>query len=124
MKRYLWAGLAALLVVAGCATAGTATLPSQSVITWAEIEASNQDNAYDLVRAERPHWIRGRGSTSFTREPVIPVYLDGLRLGDRPEALADISIICIREIRYYDGRRAQFKFGVGHVQGAIELISR
>lgn len=117
------AGLAVVLLVAGCA-AGTSGGVDRSVITRAEIEASHQTNAFDLVRAERPHWIRIRGSTSFTTEPMIPVYMDGLRIGDGPEALGEISIHDIEEIRHYDGRQAQYKFGLGNVQGAIEVIAR
>ena len=125
MRQRRWTGLAAVAVVllaGGCASAGSGIRTDRSVITRAEIEASNQTNAYDLVRAERPHWIRVRGTTSFTHEPMIPVYVDGLRLGDQPEALGEISVIDIEEIRYYDARQAQFKFGTGNVHGAIEVI--
>ena len=96
-RRIGLAGLAAALVLAGCAAgAGSSEArPNRSVITRAEIEASRQTNAFDLVRAEWPHWIRIRGSTSFTQEPTIPVYMDGLRIGDRPEALGEISILDI-----------------------------
>jgi hypothetical protein len=112
--------------MAGCAagSAGSVNRPDRSVITRAEIEASNQTNAYDLVRAVRPHWVRPRGVTSVRQEPMIPVYMDGLRLGDQPQALAEVSILDIEEIRYYDGGQAQFKFGLGNVQGAIEIILR
>lgn len=112
-----------LVVLAGCASASTGTTRDRSVLTREEIVDANELNALDLVRVHRPHWLRTRGSTSFTNEPAIVVYIDGVRAGE-PDMLADIATINIEEVRYYDARQAQFKFGVGHVQGAIEVITR
>lgn len=123
-RRTGWTGLAVLLVAAGCAAAvGTGSGGDRSVISQEEIEASHQTNAYDLVRAERPNWLRVRGG-SFSGQPRIPVYVDGLRLGDRAEALRQISVSDIQEIRYYDAREAQFKYGTGNAHGAIEIVTR
>jgi hypothetical protein len=119
--KLLWA--MALAVLTGCASASTGTSRDRSVLTREEIVDANELNALDLVRAYRPHWLRIRGSTSFTNEPAIVVYIDGVRAGE-PDMLADIATINIEELRYYDARQAQFKFGVGHVQGAIEVITR
>lgn len=115
--------VAALVTLTGCAAAGTGSGRDQSVLTRTEIVRANQLNALDLLRTERPHWLRIRGSTSFRDEPEIAVYLDGVRAGGR-DMLADIATINIQEIRYYDARQAQYRFGVGHVQGAIEVITR
>ncbi len=114
---------AALVLVTGCAAAGTGSSTDQSVLTREEIVEANQLNALELIRVYRPHWLRIRGSTSFRDEPEIVVYLDGVRAGST-DMLADIAAINIQEIRYYNAREAQFKFGVGHVQGAIDVITR
>lgn len=113
----------ALVVLAGCASASNGATRDRSVITREEIVEANEINALDLVRVYRPHWLRTRGSTSFVNEPEILLYIDGVRTGD-VDMLADIATINIEEIHYYDARQAQFKFGVGHVQGAIEVITR
>lgn len=117
------ATLAIALTLAGCAAAGTGSSRDESVITQQEIVAANQLNVLDLVRTERPHWLRFRGSTSVSQDPEILVYIDGVRTGG-PEILRDIATINVEEIRYFDARRAQYRFGVGHVQGAIEVITK
>lgn len=123
MKKRQLLLAAALVALTGCAAAGTGSSTDRSVLTRAEIVDANQLNVLDLVQVQRPHWLRIRGSTSFTREPTIVVYLDGVRAG-APSMLADIAAINVEEVRYYDAREAQYKFGVGHVQGAIEVITR
>lgn len=115
--------IAAVVALTGCASAGAGTSRDQSVITRDEIVEANQMNALDLVQVHRPHWLRTRGSTSFTNEPAIVVYIDGVRSGGT-DMLANVAAINIQEIRHYSAREAQFKFGVGHVQGAIEVITR
>ncbi|NIP81366.1 MAG: hypothetical protein GWM90_19985 [Gemmatimonadetes bacterium] len=115
--------LLALLITA-CATAGgTGSSRDPSVLTQEEIVEANQLNVLDLIRSDRPHWLRIRGSTSLTQEPEIRVYLDGVHAGG-VEMLADIATINVEEIHYYDARQAQYRFGVGHVQGAIEVITK
>jgi len=90
------------------------------MITRDQIVLANQMTALDLIRVLRPHWLRRRGSTSYSNEPDIVVYLDGVRIGD-PNALADIACINVESIEYFDARRAQYRWGLGHVHGAIEV---
>lgn len=110
-----------MVAVAGCAAAGTGSA-NGSVITRDQIAAANQMTALEVVRTERPHWLRHRGSTSFSSETPIKVYIDGVPAGG-PEMLSEVATINIEEIRYYSPREAQFKFGTGHVQGAIEVVT-
>jgi hypothetical protein len=117
------ATLALILTVTACAAAGTGPSRNDAVITQDEIIAVNELNVLDLIRVERPHWLRHRGSTSVSQDPEILIYIDGVRTG-RPEILRDIATINVEEIRYYDARRAQYRFGVGHVQGAIDVITQ
>lgn len=111
------------LVLAGCASAGSGASRNTSVLTQDEIVTANHLNALDLIRTERPHWLRHRGSTSVSRDSEVRVYIDGVRTGG-PEILADLATINIEEIRYYAPRQAQYRFGVGHVQGAIEVLTK
>jgi hypothetical protein len=116
--------LVSVVCVSACAMVGPADpAPSRAELSRADIERSTYANALDLVTAERPHWLRTRGRTSFTNEPAIGVYVDGVRAGG-PEFLAQLSPIDIESIRYYDGREAQFRFGIGHTHGALDVIMR
>lgn len=122
----LQASLSVVLVCA-CGMAGPADRAPDRVdsreLTRAEIERSSHTNALDLVTAERPHWLRTRGRTSFMNEPEIGIYVDGVRAGG-PEFLGQLSPMDIERIRYYDTREAQFRFGVGHTHGALDVIMR
>jgi hypothetical protein len=114
-----------LLVLSGCATAGEGVRSAQdrSELTREDIERAGYRNALELVQTERPHWLRSRGRTSLMYEAELVVYLDGVRLGG-PATLGQIHPIDIQTIRYYDSREAQYRFGVGHTQGALEIVSR
>lgn len=109
-----------LLTVVGCASTGTGS-SSASTITREEILEANQMTALDLVRTVRPHWLNTRGPMSLRSTPMV-VYVDGMRAGG-VEALADIGTTDVEEVRYYDPREAQFRFGTGHAQGAIEVLT-
>lgn len=101
---------------AGPATGG-------SVITRDEALASGAANAYDLVRGARPAWLRTRGlhSAENPAGDVIWVYLNNTRLGG-PEALRQIAVADVGTIRYYDLAAANYRFGQGHLNGAIQVI--
>lgn len=116
--------LVLLVLLTACATAGTSgTRRDHKVIERDELVESNQMNALDLIRSARPHWLRPRGVASMTNDPEIMIYLDGVRAGG-PEVLAEMPLINIETIRFYDAREAQFRFGVGHLHGAIEISTR
>lgn len=121
--RFMGSTLIALLAIGGCASTGAGGGGDRNVLTRAEIEASSQRFALDLVRAERPHWLRVRGTLSMGGSQPIQVYVDGVRRGT-VEELDQISLDNIYEIRYYTGSQAQLKFGVGNVHGAIEVLTR
>jgi phage protein D len=116
----------ALLLVAlsACATgASSGTSMNANRISRAEIEEAGPSNAYDLIQKLRPVWLRWRGSTSFTQETDVKVYLDGTGMGER-EALRTIDTHNIESIEYFDARRATARFGSGHVNGAILIRTR
>ncbi len=117
--------LVAVLALCACA-AGTSSSGSSlnsDLITRAEIEEAGPGNAYDLIQKLRPIWLRWRGSTSFTQETDVKVYLDGTGMGER-EALRTIDTFNIESIQHLDARRATNRMGSGHVNGAILLITR
>lgn len=114
----------AFFILSSCAT-GTSTGTSLNAdrISREEIEQAGPSNAYDLIRKLRPVWLRWRGSTSFTQETDVKVYLDGTPMGER-EALRTIDTADIESIEYLDARRATNRYGAGHVQGAILIRTR
>lgn len=123
--RIVPAVLALALTLGGCAAAssGGGSSRNTSVLTRDEIVEANQMDALQLVRAERPQWLFRRGARTMSGETDVVVYLDGSRLGG-PESLADIATITIERMRHYSEREAQYRWGVGHLHGAIEVISR
>jgi len=50
------------------------------------------------------------------------VYLNSARRGD-VEELRSIMVESIREIVYFNGRNASFRFGSGHGSGVIQVIT-
>jgi hypothetical protein len=114
----------AVLVLASCATgtSGGSSLNSDR-ISLEEIEQAGPSDAYTLIQKLRPVWLRWRGSTSFTQETDVKVYLDGTPMGER-EALRTIDTANIESIEYLDARRATNRYGSGHVNGAILVRTR
>lgn len=118
------------LAGAACAPGGArgsspAAAVRSTVITQEEIEGSGAATAYDLVRGLRPMWLtpRGRHSTQNPAGDVIWVYVNSTRLGP-PEALQQVAAPDVGTIRFYDAGAANYRFGTGHLNGAIQVIPR
>lgn len=114
---------AATLALSACAAGTSSGSFSADRITRAEIEEAGPSSAYDLIQKLRPMWLRWRGSTSFTQETDVKVYLDSTPMGERA-ALREVQTDDIESIQYLDPRRATNRFGAGHVQGAILIMTR
>jgi hypothetical protein len=105
----------------------TGVVPASSAseaITRVEITKSQAFNAYDAIRILRPNMLRERGRATIRgndiREPL--VYLDNQRMGGI-SFLRDIPVTEIFEIRYYTAAQAQIKWGNGHPQGVIQVLT-
>jgi outer membrane cobalamin receptor len=113
-------------VVVACAQrAGIAPASSANdAITRVEISRSQAINAYEAIRMLRPSMLRERGKATIrgndVREPL--VYLDNQRMGGI-SYLRDIPVTEIFEIRYHSAAQAQLKWGSGHVQGVIQVVT-
>lgn len=112
-----------LVLLAGCASAAPQRAGDRAEIGRDIIEATSYSNALDLVRGERPHWLRTRGRSSVMYDTDVVIYVDGVRAGG-PRFLAQVHPIDVERLRYYDAREAQYRFGTGHVHGAIDVITR
>jgi hypothetical protein len=120
--------IAALIALSACATASSgpaAPRRSSTEISEAEVRAANQQNAYDLVLTLRPNWLMKQGT--LTMQPgandAVSAYVDGQRLGT-VEALRSISSMEVASVRRYDAVTAQQRFGLGNVNGVVEVITR
>lgn len=135
MRPTLRAVAVCLLAVAGaCAPAGAGPAPSGNLkeITSEQVRAASQHNAYELVHALRPDWLRkrtsavgiSRANTRIVRgDDYVTAYRDGQRLGP-VEALRNIPIMDVGSVRHYDAPAAQQRFGSGNSNGAVEVITR
>lgn len=111
----------AIAVFAACATSSEGGSYDPNLITLEEIEASIHENAYDIVQSLRSRWLLTRTSMSIRTGPgSVQVYVDGVRQG----SLQSIFKSVIQEIRYFPPPEAQARWGAGHQQGAIEVITR
>lgn len=126
-SRTLALGLA-LAATACASTSVTRPVASRgsnsNVLVNSEIVATAAANAYDAIQSLRPNWLRTRGSHSLQNrgDDYIVVYLNNARLGP-PTALRQISAADVGQIRYYDAAAANYRFGVGHTHGAIQVLS-
>ncbi|HJU75036.1 MAG TPA: TonB-dependent receptor plug domain-containing protein [Gemmatimonadaceae bacterium] len=115
----------AWLVFACTPRAGIAPASSASeAITRVEITRSQALTAYDAIRILRPTMLRERGKVTMrgndVREPL--VYVDNQRMGGI-SYLRDIPVSEIFEIRYHTAGQAQIKWGNGHPQGVIQVVT-
>jgi len=130
LMRRCFAGFAALAMATGCSKSTSETAPepvqapaaaarrNPNLITAEELAASNAQNAYQAIQILRPAWLRTRGSGGHAGPQTPVVYVDQNRFGSL-QALVDINVTGIAEIRYMDSIEATNRFGTGHGGGAI-----
>lgn len=141
MKRLLLAFpllLLALVVAGAPLSAQSATRKDRNRITEEEVRGSSAQTVYDLVRNQRPQWLRTRGNKTMSTEraagadggeyaqlttPEIIVYLDGIRFGKDAD-LRTLPVSDIATLQFLDASSATQRFGTGHPHGAILLTRR
>jgi hypothetical protein len=125
-------GILGLLVLTACSSGGStgtatpaAQRSSRNLITRAEIESSNVQDAYEVVQRLRPEYLREqRGNPSISSGPqYAAVYVDGVRRGG-PEALRGLRPVEVEEIRFISASDATTRWGTGHGGGVIEVKIR
>ena len=116
-----------IVFLAGCSGAtprGGSTSPqvNQSLISASELKDSVYFNLYDLIQARRPRWFQARflsGGVRATPE----VFIDNRAVGGL-DALRDIPLASVLEVRYYEPSAAAATFGPEHTNGVIRVRSR
>src|SRR5687768_12862861 len=128
MRSFRSAGLMVLLLLtAACASTSqgprTSGRRDARQLTAEEIRASSASNMYDVIRSQRPEWLIKGGQTSINMEGDIVVYVDHVALGG-PESLRSIDVQSVQSARFLNASEAQMRYGVGHMHGAIVVVTR
>lgn len=118
-----------LLTTSGCSvtqrTAGgpaaAAERPDPSLLE--EETLRRYSSAFEAVQTLRSQWLRVRSPGSFQGTGQVWVYRNGVRVGG-VEELRRMSTTEIESIRYYDGRQASQRWGLGHENGVIFVTGR
>ena len=124
-----WAAIATLLVATACAStsSGTSSGGRRNVITAEQMSRTRAQNAYEAVELIEPQWLGSRGPQSLTDpgapQPVASVFLNGVRVGDT-EYLRNVQIADVAELRYFAAGEASARFGMGHIRGVIEIVTK
>jgi hypothetical protein len=94
-----------------------------NLVTGDEIRAHGGNNLQDILQSLRPAWFRIRATrvAGLPSDPVT-VYLDGRRVGT-VSALRDIPVPNVSVVRYYSASEAQSRYGMGNMQGSIEVTT-
>jgi hypothetical protein len=124
--------LAAFVALVACvspnAGAGAPGRGATNVITQQELDAlGGNGDALSAIRSLRPGWLRGTRQSTLS-DPRTPsegliVYLETVRLGG-VNSLESLPISNISRLEFLTDAQAQFRFGAGHLQGAIVVIPR
>lgn len=126
-RRWRIGVLALGAVLAACASSGSGTTERQSrpasssanLLTSDDLARTSAQDVFRAVEIARPNWLRIRGTTSTTGVPDrVQVYLGGSHYGDA-NALRQVTVTSVSEVRYLDGREATTRYGTGHGAGAI-----
>jgi hypothetical protein len=121
--------VATIALAAACASGETRSKSAVAsgfrfdLISREQVIESHQTNAYDVVRALRPGWLRKRGAQSINFDGDIVVYVDVNRLGG-PESLRQISAESVSYIQFIDGPTATQRWGLDHGHGVILVSTR
>lgn len=91
-------------------------------ITSVELEAAAFSDAFALVQALRPRWLRERAASLTAGPERARVYVDGLSFGG-PEALGRLPLSSLAGLEYLDGPSATQRFGTDHGGGVIMVTT-
>lgn len=117
-------GILFLLSATACASSGsqntgTAQTNRRDLLTQEQIQATNRQNAFEVVETLRSNWLRPRGQTSLTqRSAEVLVYVNNQRVGG-VDQLRAIPAMLITSIQWYDGIAASGRWGLDHGAGVI-----
>jgi hypothetical protein len=116
-----------LVLLAACASGGGdgGSRRDRNLITLEELEELQQFTLLDAIRRLRPRWLQVSRAVSTRGNPQeFPrVVVDRVPRGEL-EALGQISVSDVREVRFLSASDATLKYGTGYPAGAIEVTRR
>lgn len=117
-----------LTAAAACAhhepSSGLNTRAGLGAITAKELRTVDDRDAYTAIALLRPNFLTNRGQTSILLDsPNQPeVFIDGMYYGPF-DALRQIPVHELKEIRFLDVGDATIRYGTGHPAGIIDITS-
>lgn len=91
------------------------------VITRDEIETITGATAFDAVAKLRPRYLL-KPPSSDGHDVSLIVYVNSVLVGG-VSALRDVPLATVKRIEYFDGPHATSRWGPGHEQGALLVIT-
>jgi len=113
-------------VGAGCASGGSSAVTpagaSRYLVTQQELAGMGDRSAYDALEQIRPAFLRSRDIRTTSKAEAMPVdvFVDGGRT-EGLDALKNIRVSTVKEIRFYEPQDANTRFGTGHNGGVIAV---
>lgn len=96
----------------------------QTRLTAADIQAADPNlTLYELISRVRPQWLTRRPGTQLQGQMDVVVYRDDIRAGGT-EALREIRLDIVSQVRYLTGPEATGRYGLNHPHGAIVVTTR
>ena len=129
MKRFVRVATSIAMAFAlGCTSATTQGRTSQgtgNTLTYDQLARTNTEYVYDAIVKLRPSWLTSRGPTSLNdATPTgVNVFVGGSLLG-KAEALKEVRIVDVSEVKYWDAASASARFGMGNPRGVIEITRK
>ena len=98
---------------------------SRTVLTHAQLAATNSQNLFDAISKLHSEWLSTRGPTSATDSSPssVSVFMGNTNLG-KAESLREVMVIDVAEVKYWDAGQAAARFGMGHPRGVIEITRK
>ncbi len=126
MRRTHLTLLVALLLLAGCLSAGRSGSAEEERdsdrISLEQLESQPAGNLYEAVQRLRPIWLRSRGPFSTTRpQSFADVFVDDRYYGPL-ETLRQFDLATVSEVVFLSGRDATTRFGTGYPGGVIQVV--
>lgn len=116
--------LALLVSLSACALGRQASAGrgnARGPIRAEELRHVGSGDALAAVRTLRPGWLRSATPQSVTGNDRLVVYFEDLKIGG-VDALQAMSVTEIGRIEFLRPQEAQFRFGPGHLNGAIVVL--
>lgn len=113
-----------LLGPAACASGGGGGGGNSDLLTAEDLRGVTANSLLDAIQRARPAWLRLRGGSTVGGPDPVEVYVDGIQMPDRIDALRRVRVEDVLDARRLSSSDATTRFGTGHGSGAIVVRTR